>query len=371
MNNARKEKIVNHLKQMDWILILCTAVLIGFGLVYIYSSSFPKADFLSFKKQCIFFVAGFFMMLIISFIDWRIFRDSPYLILALYAFNILTLAFLFFFAPEIKGIKGWYRIGPILVDPVGPLRIILIILLSKYFSERHIEMYNIKHILISAIYVAIPFSLIALQPDLGSALILLFLWLGILVVSGIRTMHFFILLFCFILLFVISWNHFLRPYQQERILSFLMPQSEPLGAGWSQSQSRIAIGSGGIWGKGFRRGTQVQLGFLTLPQTDFVFSAIAEEFGFVGVLILFFLISVLFLRIVKIALNCKTNFPRLFALGFSILFISQSFVHIGMNLGLLPVIGISLPLVGYGGSDLLSNILAIGILQGLVVYGEK
>lgn len=307
-------------------------------------------------------------MILASLFDWRAIRDSPYVILLLYVLNFISLSLLLFLGSNTRGAQGWYRLGPFSLDPIEPLKIILLLMLAKYFSLRHIEMYNIKHILISGLYVLAPSFLIFLQPDLGSVLILIFLWISVLIASGIEIRHFVILTLVFVILFSFSWDRFLRDYQKERIISFLMPHFEPLGIGWSQQQSETAIGSGGFWGRGWKMGSQVQLGFLTAPQTDFIFSAIGEEFGFLGVLFLFFLISTLFWRIMKIAFLAKTNFERLFALGFGALFVLQVFVNVGMNLGLLPVIGISLTFVSYGGSSLISNLVALGILQNIKIY---
>lgn len=362
-----KENLLNHFKKMDWVLVFLALLLTSIGLLSIYSSSFFKNDFLNFKKQIFFLVLGLFLMIIFSFLDWRILRENPYLILVLYFLSIFGLAFLFFFAPIIKGTRGWYKIGQITIDPIEPLKIILIILSAKYFSMRHVEMYRISHILISGFYVLLPCFLIFLQPNLGSVLILIFLWAGILIVSGIKIRHFLILTLVSLFVLAFSWNQFLKDYQKQRIISFIAPSLEPLGTGWSHLQSKIAIGSGGIFGKGFRRGSQIQFGFLTAPQTDFIFSAIAEEFGLLGVAFLLFLISVFFLRVIRVAFAAKTNFPRLFGAGFAILFGLQAFVHIGMNLGVLPIIGISLPFVSYGGGGLISSYIALGILQSLKV----
>ena len=155
-----------------------------------------------------------------------------------------------------------------------------------------------------------------------------------------------------------------KDYQKERILSFLFPY-DPLGVSWSQNQAKIAVGAGGIFGQGIGKGSQAQYGFLPEPQTDFVFAAIAEETGLLGVSVLLFLFSILIWRIMKIAILSQTNFPRLFAAGFSIILVSQAFIHIGMNLGLLPIIGIPLPLISYGGSSLIATSIGLGIVQGI------
>ncbi len=356
----------SYFKKLDWMLIIAVLLLVGFGLLSIYSSSLGQDDFSNFKKQIIFFIIGIFLMFLFSFLNWRTFRENTYLILILYFFCILSLVGLFFFAPEIRGVQRWYKLGPFSIDPIEFTKIILIILLAKYFSMRHVEMYQPKHVLLSGFYVFLPAALTFFQPDFGSIIILLFLWLGILIVSGIKLKHFLILLLCGILIFSLSWSFLMRDYQKERITSFLFP-ADPLGAGWSQNQARIAIGSGGILGQGLFKGSQTQHGFLPEPQTDFVFSAIAEETGLVGVLTLLLLFLFLIWRIFKIALKSESNFPRLFSIGLMIALISQVFIHIGMNLGILPIIGISLPLVSYGGSSLVAIFIGLGILQNIKI----
>ena len=356
-----------HLKKLDWILIVAAILLVGFGLLSIYSSSSGKGDFLNFKKQVIFFGIGFFLMVSLSFFDWRELREAPYLVLILYLLCLFSLIGLFFFAPEIRGVRSWYKIGQISIDPIEFTKIVLIILLAKYFSKRHIEMYQVRHILLSGLYILLPAVLIFLQPDLGSSLILIAFWVGVLLISGIKLRHFLILVLCFLLIFILSWNFLLKDYQKERILSYFLP-FEPLGVSWSQNQAKIAIGSGGIFGQGIGQGSQTQYGFLPEPQTDFIFSAIAEETGLVGVSVLLFLFSILLWRIIKIAVDSQSNFSRLFAAGITILLISQSLIHIGMNLGLLPIIGLPLPLISYGGSSLLATFIGLGILQSIKTH---
>jgi rod shape determining protein RodA len=279
------------------------------------------------------------------------------------------LILLFFFAPEIRGTKSWYKIGPVSIDPTEFTKIVLLLILAKYFSMRHVEMYRIVHILISGLYVLIPSVLIFLQPDLGSVLVLISLWVGVLIISGIKVRHFFLLLLLAILIFSIGWKTFLKEYQKERILSFLFPKiSDPLRVSWSQNQAKIAIGSGGLFGKGIKKGSQTQLGFLTEPQTDFIFAAISEEMGFLGTSLLFFLFLILIWRIFKISHSAKANFTRIFSLGYAFLLVSQIFIHVGTNLGILPIVGISLPLVSYGGSSLLANFIALGMIQSIKIH---
>lgn len=360
------KNLLIHLKKLDWILIVSTFLLISIGLLSIYSSSLGRDDFLNFKKQIIFIIVGLLLIFIFSFFDWRIFRDDSYLILILYFICFFLLLGLFFFAPEIRGVKSWYRLGPFTFDPIVLTKLILVILLAKYFSTRHVEMYHIRHILLSGVYVALPAILIFLQPNFGAVLIIFALWIGILIISGIKLKHFFILVLIGILFFAFSWSTLLKDYQRERILSFFYPV-DPLGAGWSQNQARIAIGAGGFFGQGFTKGSQTQHGFLPEPQTDFIFASIAEEFGLIGIGVLFFLFSLFFWRIIKIATLTTSNFSRLFAIGFASVIFAQIFIHIGMNLGLLPIIGIPLPLVSYGGSSFMAICIGLGILQNMKI----
>jgi rod shape determining protein RodA len=360
-------EIILHFKKLDWILILIVLLLVGIGLVSIYSSSLARGDFLNFKKQIVFFLFGFFLMILLSFIDWRGIKEEPYLILFFYFICFFGILGLLFLAPKIRGTQHWYKIGFFTIDPIEFLKIVLVLLLAKYFSKRHIEMYKLSHIILSGIYVFLPSIFIFLQPDLGSTLVLISLWIGILIISGIKLRHFLLLCLFAIFIFILSWQFFLKEYQKARIISFFVP-IDPLGVSWSQIQAKIAIGNGGIFGQGFAKGSQTKYRFLPEPQTDFIFAAIAEEFGFLGITLLLFLFFILIWRIQRIAFLTQSNFARLFAGGFNILLISQLFINIGMNLGLLPIIGIGLPFVSYGGSALISNFIALGILESIKVH---
>ena len=282
-------RLLRFFKKLDWLVILCAFFLAFSGLVSIFSSSFFRSDFLNFKKQIFFLFFGFLLMILIGFFDWRALRDSR-LILALYFFSVLALMGLVLFGVKTKGIKGWYKLGSFSFDPVPFAAIVLILILAKYFSLRHVELYNLKHIFVSGLYSLLPFILVFSQPDLGSALLFLSIWGGILIVSGIEIKHFLLLLLLFFVFVVVCWVFLLKPYQKERIIGFALPQTDHQAINWSQRQSKIAIGSGGILGKGFRKGSQVQFGFLTFPQTDFILAAIGEEFGFGGISVLLLLV---------------------------------------------------------------------------------
>lgn len=359
--------MLSHFKNFDWVLIVGVLLLCLIGLVSIYSSSFSGGDFLNFYKQLAFIGAGLVLMLIFSLIDYRNLRDNSYLILILYFISLILLAGLFIFGNQTRGVKSWYRVGHWAFAPTEFLKVVLIILLAKYFSYRHIEMYRFKHIFLSGVYVFLPALLIYLQPDLGSVLVIVFLWLGILLLSRIRFRHLLLLFLLAIVVFIFSWSFFLKDYQKERIISFAVPEYQPLEVGWSQQQSRIAIGSGGLLGKGFLKGSQTQNGFLSEPQTDFIFSAIAEEFGFISIIVISFLFLLVFLKLFKIAFQARDNFSRLFVAGFGLVIFAQTLINLGSNIGFLPVIGIPLPFVSYGGSFLLVGFAILGIVQNIKV----
>jgi rod shape determining protein RodA len=239
--------------------------------------------------------------------------------------------------------------------------------LAKYFSKRHVELYRIRHIVLSGVYAFIPSVLIFMQPEFGSVLIIIAIWIGILLVSGIRIRDFILLCLAFLVIFAGIWSFMLKPYQRERVFNYLAPQSDPLGEGWSQNQAIISIGSGGLFGKGIGNGSQTQYGFLPEPHTDFIFSAVAEELGLLGTTAIFALFGLLYWRILKIALDARSNFTRLFATGLALSIFVQMVINVGMNIGLLPVIGIPLPMVSYGGSNLLFTFIALGLLQNMKV----
>lgn len=357
---------VEHFKKLDWVLIVSAVLLVSFGLAGIWSTGLAKDDFSNFQKQLVFFSIGFFLMLAISFFDYRVLRNNSYLILIIYFLSIILLIGLHFFAPVIRGTRGWYKIGFLTLDPSEIAKIALVILLAKYFSMRHVEMYKFRHIVFSGIYVFLAAALVFIKPDLGGTTVLILVWLGILVISGINLKHFLIISLCFVLLAGFSWGFLLKDYQKDRIISFLFPY-DVLGSSWSQNQTKIAIGAGQVFGQGVGKGSQVQYGFLPEPHTDFIFSVMAEEWGAVGISIFFVLYLILIWRVLKIAIESPSNFPRLFSIGFAIILITQFTINIGMNLSLFPVVGIYLPFVSYGGSGLIANFAYLGILQSIRV----
>ncbi|MBI2577605.1 MAG: rod shape-determining protein RodA [Candidatus Wildermuthbacteria bacterium] len=360
--------VLHHFKNYDWMLLGSAMLLVAFGLLSLYSFSMGRGDFSIFFKQLVFFGISFFAMVLVSFLDWRLIRNNPYLILVLYGIGIAALIGLLLFVEPVRGIRGWYQIAGISLNPIEYVKIILVILMAKYFSTRHIEAYRLRHIILSGLYFALPVILIFQQPDFGSAAILAVLWLVTLLVAGIPFKYFLTVIALGAIVLVLGWSFALQEYQKDRIRGFLDPSADPQGIGWSPMQSKIAIGNGGIWGQGLGEGTQTQYGFLSEPHTDFIFAAIGEEFGLAGILILFVLFILFLGRVLKIGSEAASNFPRLFAVGFAILLMFQIIVNVGMNLGLLPIVGLPLPFLSYGGSSLLMLFLGIGILQSVKTH---
>jgi len=349
--------------KIDYWLISSILVLLILGLLIVASLSVnDNPPYYHFYRQLIIVSLSLFLCLFFSLIDYRLWRNSSYLIVALYLILLLSLFFVFVFGRSWGGSLGWFSLGNFNIQPAEFMKIALILVLAKYFSSRHLEIWQWRHIFISGIFVALPMSLTILQPDLASALIFLFIWLGIVLLSGIRIKQILILFLIFSLLALLSWNFVLKPYQKERLISFLNPESDIRGSGYNMRQSLIAIGSGGLLGKGLGWGTQTQLKFLPAAKTDFIFASLAEEVGLMGVLIVFITFGLLFWRLSLLALNAPNNFAYLFISGFLIKLIIETSVNLGMNLGLLPIAGLPLPFLSYGGSHLMADFLALGII---------
>jgi rod shape determining protein RodA len=263
---------------------------------------------------------------------------------------------------------GCWCLGGISLQPADPIKLVLIAILAKYFSRRHIEIANIRHILVSGFYSFVFFVLIAIQPDFGSAIIIFLIWFGMVLVSGISKKHLALVFFIGLLSFGGLWFYVFKDYQKHRIINFIHPLSDIRGTGYNAYQSTIAVGSGEIFGKGVGFGTQSRLKFLPEFETDFIFASFAEEWGFLGALILISLYAIVVWRILLHSMRGATNFEMLFGLGLAVYIMSHFFINVGMNIGLLPVTGITLPFMSYGGSHLLTEFAGLGMLMGMSRY---
>jgi rod shape determining protein RodA len=320
-----------------------------------------------FNKQLIWLALSIFVMVLISFIDVRFLRRTS-VIIWMYVITVSILASLFIFGSVFQGSQSWFNLGFFSFQPAELSKLVLVLLLAKYFSKRHVEIKQIRHIIVSGIYAGILFFLIMMQPDFGSALIIFAVWFGMVLFSGLSKKHFISLFATGVVVFGILWASVFADYQKTRILTFLNPLQDLQGAGYNAYQSTISVGSGMIWGKGVGNGTQSRLLFLPEYQTDFVFAAYAEEWGFIGSILLFILYLLLIFRILKIAIHGESNFEILYAIGFSILIMSHVIIHTGINIGLLPVTGITIPFMSYGGTNLLILFSGLGILFAMRKY---
>ncbi len=353
---------MNFLKQLDWKLNLTIFILMGASLISLASSNREL-----FYKQLLWYLIGFVLLVIIVWFDWRPYINYRGVIFSLYFLLILLLIATYFLAPTIRGTKGWLPLGPFSLQVSELAKLVLIIFFAHFFSRKHIGIGRVSVLITSFIYFSIPGFFIALQPDFGSVLILFCLWFGFLLASGIKYRHLIIALIIFSILGIIAWQGVLKDYQKERVLGFFFPERDPLGINYSVIQSKIAIGSAGLFGKGFQQGAQAQLGFLPEAQTDFIFAAFVEEWGLLMGLIIILVFASLILGIVKIGFTADNNFGRFVCLGTAILLIVQFIFNIGSNLGLTPVVGITLPFLSYGGSSLLTNLILIGMIQAIFV----
>jgi rod shape determining protein RodA len=354
-----------HLFDVDWILILALLPILGAGLLTM--NSFVGNNYFA-ERQIVWILVSFAVFFVFSQIDWRFLKDGK-LLVSLFAFTCSVLLLLFL-GNTIKGAKSWIEIASITIQPSDFTKILLILILSKYFSKRHTEIASIKHLFISGTYAFIPFLLIFFQPDFGSAVIIFLIWFGMIIISGASRKHLLWIFAIGITTFALLWMFVFLPHQKQRIITFLDPLSDIRGSGYNAFQSQIAIGSGQIFGKGVGFGTQSRLNFLPEFQTDFVFAAFAEEWGFVGVMTIFLLFCVVIWRILLVGFSASTNFETLFSLGFSIFIMSQFIINVGMNIGLLPVTGLTIPFMSYGGSHLVTEFAGLGILMGMKRYSR-
>jgi rod shape determining protein RodA len=322
-----------------------------------------------FVKQIIWLAISIVVLFLASMVDWRFLRRTSSSVF-LFSVSCLILLFLFIAGSVFKGAQSWFDLGAFAFQPVDFAKMVLVILLAKYFSRRHIEIANVRHILTSGLYTFIIFILVFLQPDFGSAIIIFLIWLAMVLFSGISKKHLFVVFLTGLLAFGGLWFFVFKDYQKTRIISFINPLTDLRGAGYNAYQSTIAVGSGEIWGKGVGLGSQSKLKFLPEYETDFIFAAFSEEWGFVGVVILFGLYGIVFWRIIDISKKGATNFETLYGLGLASIFLSHFVIHVGMNVGLLPVTGITMPFMSYGGSHMLAEFLGIGILMGQSSYAR-
>ena len=355
--------IADKLLNLNWGLVLLIAVIAGIGFAMLYSAANgswqPWAG-----KQAIRFGVALCVMIAAAMVDIRFWLRSAYWI---FAAVLVLLVGVELHGAAGMGAQRWIDLGVIQLQPSELMKIALVLALAKYFHAFQLEDFDRPHLFaVPGLMILMPAALVLKQPDLGTALMLLAGGVAMFFLAGVRWWLFATVMAAGAGAVPLIWNH-LRDYQKNRIYTFLDPESDPLGAGYHSLQSKIAIGSGGVFGKGFGEGTQAHLSFLPERQTDFIFTMLAEEFGLIGGLALLAIYVLVFIYGFAIALRSRSNFGRLLGLGIVTNFFLYAFINIAMVMGLLPVVGVPLPLVSYGGTAMLTIMFGFGLLLGVYI----
>ena len=354
------------LLHFDFWLLGATLILSLIGISMIYSATAcitgEPLDLTSpALRQAIYLGVGLIGMFALTLIDYRVYAALRW---PIWIFTIVILAIVSVIGQITHGAQRWIDLRIFLFQPSELSKLLLILVVAKYMADH--EMTRWRILAVSFLFVALPLVLVYLQPDLGTAIVIAATWGVMALAAGMKMRDVLIVLAIGAVAAPLIWAN-LRPYQQERILTFIDPERDPLGTGYNVTQARIAIGSGGLYGLGFCSGTQSQLRFLRIRQTDFIFSVIGEELGFIGSLFVIALFAFILFRIIRAAMLSRTTYGKLVAVGIVAMIFVQSYVNLGMNLGLMPVTGIPLPFVSSGGSSLISLLAAEGVVQSILL----
>lgn len=360
-------QIKTTISTIDTWLLSSAVVLTLLGLVTM--SSFAGED-PYFSRQIIWLGIGVFLFFVAHSIDWRFLRSTKAVVVLFVIFTVLLLV-VATLGTISKGAQSWFSLGFFNLQPADPAKLALIIILAKYFNRRYVEIGHVRHIIVSGFYAFVFFILVFIQPDFGSAVIMGSIWFVMVLVSGISKRHLLFVLGSGLCAFFMLWMFVFQPYQKDRIMSFIHPLADIRGTGYNAYQSTVAVGSGEIIGKGIGFGTQSKLKFLPEYETDFIFAAFSEEWGFVGGLIVLGLFYFIIARIIYHASRAPTNFETLFAVGVGGMLVGHTVIHIGMNIGLLPVTGVPLPFMSYGGSHMVTEYVALGMISSMARFAVK
>ncbi|MDR3570845.1 MAG: FtsW/RodA/SpoVE family cell cycle protein [Candidatus Pacebacteria bacterium] len=361
MLHGKRKSAFRTFSHIDFYLFAAALSISLLGLFTMRSFSVQN-DF--FDRQIVWICIAVLVFFVSSLLDYSFLRRTQ-ILTGLYVAILALLSLIFVFGSVVKGGQNRFNLGLFFVQPADPAKLVLAAVLAKYFARRHVEIAHVRHIVVSGVYAFGLFVLVFLQPDLGSAIIIASIWLGMVLVAGISWRHLATLFITAAVILTGLWHFGLHQYQKDRILTFIHPLTNIQTTGYNAYQSTVAVGSGQIFGKGIGYGTQSKLQFLPEYQTDFIFAAYSEEWGFVGVLLLIGLFTIVILRILAISARGADNFDMLFAAGIAIYFTSQFLVHAGMDMGLLPITGTTLPFMSYGGSHLLTEYFALGVLMSM------
>ena len=355
------------LKNLDYVLLVCIILLSITSTFVMYSTD--GGEFLYHtKSHATKLLVFFIMMLMISFFNIKFWHHLSYFF---YFITTLLLIYVSIFGIKVSGSQRWIDLYYIVLQPSELMKIAVILCLAKYYHRVNVEKINsFISISLALTLIFIPVILVLAQPDLGTSILIISSGLIILWLGGVKIKYFFVSFITFLITlpFVIS---FLQPYQKLRILTFLDPDRDPLGAGYQIIQSKIAIGSGGFFGKGFLQGTQSYLEFLPEKHTDFIFTLFSEEFGFIGSILLLFLYIIIIIRIVSIGAFVKSIFAKLFCFGFAFAIFIYITVNLSMVLGLLPIVGSPLPIMSFGGSSMLATMIGFGIVMSAKIHSKQ
>jgi rod shape determining protein RodA len=350
-----------HWRSFDIVLLGVTLLLVIYGIAMISSATRGTPDMADlWQRQALYALSGLALMLLVAAFDYRFYQN---LHRSLYIVIIALLVVVFAVGETSRGVQRW--IGASAIQPSEIAKVVIIISLAKLLADRDGEMDKLRNLLLSLGYVLIPMVLIYLQPNLGTALTLGFIWLAMATMAGIRLLHLGLLTGAGVLASPLAW-FVLQDYMRQRILLFINPQGNPDDY-YNVQQALISIGSGGWLGKGFGNGTQSQLHFLRVRHTDFIFSVIGEELGWLGAIVLFALFIILLWRILRVAATAQDPFGRLICVGVAAVIFFQTAINLGVNLGLMPVTGLPLPFVSYGGSSLWTFLVALGLVENVAM----
>jgi len=352
--------------QLHWLYVMLLSLTAGIGFMMLYSAANGSLDPWA-SRQMVRFGVGFVAMVAVALIDIRQwFR---------FAYVFYAASFLLLIAVEVMGTIGmgaqrWIDLGVITLQPSELMKVALVVALARYFHSGDIEdISRPTFLIVPLILILAPSALVLRQPDLGTALMMIIAGGAIFFVVGVRIWKFALVAVAALTALPIAWQ-FLHDYQKTRVLTFLNPETDPLGAGYHIIQSKIALGSGGVFGKGFMQGSQGHLNFLPEKQTDFIFTMLAEEFGLVGGLGLIFLYMLLLAYGIAISVRCRSQFGRIIGMGVTTTFFLFIFINIAMVMGLIPVVGVPLPLISYGGTAMMTLLFGFGLLMGVWVHRD-
>lgn len=354
--------VFSKLKYFDVPLLVVSGLLLLIGLAVQYAVSLSGDTLSIFYRQLTFSLIGTVLFFIFAFYNYhKLAKQNRFA----YIILILALIFLLLFGSSIRGSSRWINVGFFQLQPAELAKIIVGLGLARWLYLKRGQINSWKSLAITFAYAALPAALIFFEPDLGSSVIVMSVWFGIMLLSPLRRVYFIIFLVIGVALAGISWNFVLKDFQKQRVEVFFNPDKDPKGKGYNVRQAIIAVGSGQALGRGLGRGLQSQLKFLPERQTDFIFASAAEEIGFAGSVALLFLYYLLFRRLLKIMRYARDDLAMYITGGILFLFLAQVLINIGMNIGLLPVTGIPLPFITYGGSSLLVTMIALGIVQNV------